>query len=121
MTLDPNQIATEVEQEKNRHLIIKTLYLSRCKIWIMVLLTLLTPIAAYIYTRRWKAMFFSFLTIFFFLLIYVGDEEDFERAFNKGAELAPIVALATGIDNWLGICRARQKVILWNRNPSGDS
>lgn len=121
MSLDPKQVAAELEEVKKRQLIAKTLHLSKCKYWIMLLLLLLSPIAAYLYTRRWKAMFFVFMSTCFMAFLYVGEEDDFEEAFRKGTDLAPVAALVAGIDNWLGIRRAKQKVALWNQDSSGSS
>ena len=97
------------ERQKNEAKIAKEVYISRRKIWISTLLCLLSFIAPYIYTRRWKA-FGGLVGGIFVLGCFIGDSEDWEASFRKGQELAPIFMVLAAIDNGVAIKKNQMKV-----------
>jgi hypothetical protein len=99
----------ELEQTKNNQEIKHIVYLSRRAIWANVLWCILTPIAGYIHTRRWKEFFILSVSIFLFGVITSG-EGGFEEGLEKGKEISPLVSLIAIIDNGIAIKKAKDKV-----------
>ena len=89
--------------------IAKEVYISRRKVWASTLWSLLSFIAPYIYTRRWKPLG-GLVGSLFVLGCFIGDSEDIEASFRKGQELAPIFMVLAAIDNGIAIKKYQRKV-----------
>lgn len=98
-----------LNQSEKEAKIAKEVYISRRKIWASTLWCLLSFVAPYIYTRRWKALGY-FVGGIFVLGCFIGDSEDFEASFQQGQELAPIFMILAAIDNGVAINKCKKKV-----------
>jgi hypothetical protein len=110
MTNLPNNYQQQIAQEENNQ-IAQTIYLSRRAIWANILLGfLLSPLACYLHTRRWKALGI-FLLFFLPIVFIISDGRDsFEANFQRGQNLSPLVTLIAIVDNSLAIKKAKNKV-----------
>jgi hypothetical protein len=119
MNQEPNkyqEYSQKLDELKKEKEINHTIYISRRAIWANVILSFtLSCLAAYIHTRRWKAMgiFTIFMIIF---MIFTGIEDDLKKSFEKGQTWSPLMSLIACIDNGIAIKKARQKV--QQSNPS---
>jgi hypothetical protein len=105
------QYVTQFNNEEHQRQMLHTVYLSRRAIWVNVLLSfLLSFLAAYIHTRRWKSMGIFSLSMFIFLLAIGGENDSFAESFAQGQSLAPLFSLIATVDNSLAIDKARKKV-----------
>ena len=48
-----------IEEKKADHNLEKTIKISRKKIWLAVIISVLFPLGGYLYTTRWKALLIS--------------------------------------------------------------
>jgi hypothetical protein len=96
------------EERKKAQQIVR---LSRLNIGFAVLLSMLTPIAGYFYTRRWKAFLWLICSVALMGAIVGGfsrsEKEAMERGFTIGSLGGLIVA---PIDNALAISRAKKQM-----------
>ena len=104
-----DQYINDLDQQQSKSRIAHEVYVSRRKIWISTLLTLLSFIAPYIYTRRWKPLGIMVGAIFL-LGCFISYGDDFETGFNKGRKLAPIFMVLAAIDNGMAIGKYKKKV-----------
>lgn len=104
-----NQYINDLDQKQSKSRIAHEVYVSRRKIWISTLLSLLSFIAPYIYTRRWKPLGMMVGAIFI-LGCFISYGDDFETGFNKGRKLAPIFIVLAAIDNGMAIGKYKKKV-----------
>ena len=109
----------EFERKNREKEMRKTVYVSRRAIWVNALIALfLSPLGAYIHTRRWKALgLFTLAFVVVFGIIGEIDskpnetfEESLVRGFERGVAFSPLVGLIVTIENGLAIRRARQKI-----------
>jgi hypothetical protein len=109
----------EFERKNQEKEMRKTVYVSRRAIWVNALIALLiSPLGAYIYTRRWKALgLFTLASVVVFGIIGEIDskpnetfEESMARSFERGVAFSPLASLIVTIENGLAIRRARQKM-----------
>lgn len=109
----------EFERRNRDKEILKTIYISRRAIWVNALIAFfLSPLGAYIHTRRWKALgMFTLASVVVFGII--GEiaskpnetfEESLARSFERGVAFSPLASLLVTIENGLAIRRARQKM-----------
>ena len=99
-----------LEQKQQEARISHEVYVSRRKIWISTLLCLISFVAPYIYTRRWKPLA-GIVGGLFLLGCIIGDRNaDFEVNFQKGQQLAPIFMVLAAIDNGVAIKKNQMKI-----------
>jgi MFS superfamily sulfate permease-like transporter len=100
-------IAAEQEKERERE-IRRVYHLSRRAYWLTVLLGLVIPIGAYLYTRRWRAMVIFLVLAGFIAFIFTPENESEEW------EPSPVLMIVAGIgataDNVQAIRWARTKI-----------
>ena len=97
-----------IEEKEARYALRKTVKISRKKIWLAVVISIISPLGGYLYTARWKA--FLIFTCAFVLMIGTGSKNE-EEAFKKGVKLGLIIGpIAASLDNGLAISRARKKI-----------
>lgn len=88
-----------------------TVYLSRRAVWANILLCfLLSPLAGYIHTRRWKPLGTFSLIFISFLLITQPSSSSFAENFAHGQKYSLLASLISTIDNSLAIKKAQSKV-----------
>lgn len=101
----------QLDQEKAEKQIRKTLYISRRAIWANILLSMLISyVAGYIHTRRWKALGIFVASTFAIFFVTASENESFEEGLERGISLSPLFSLIGTIDNSLAIRRARQTI-----------
>lgn len=89
----------------------KTIYLSRRAIWANILLCfLLSPLAGYIHTRRWKPLGIFSLICFLFLMITQPSNLSFAESFARGQRYSLLASLISSVDNSRAIRSAKAKV-----------
>ena len=114
MTNLPNnyqQKLAQMSQIETKNQINQTIYLSRRAIWVNILLGfLLSPLACYIHTRRWKPLGICLLFLMPIVFIITDSRDSFEANFQRGQNLSPLVTLIAIIDNSLAIKKAKNKV-----------
>ncbi|MGD1919439.1 MAG: hypothetical protein ACFCAD_11435 [Pleurocapsa sp.] len=114
------QQINNLEQRQNEAKIAHEVYVSRRKIWVSTLLCLISFVAPYIYTRRWKPLG-AMVGGLFFLGCLIGDNNaDFETNFQKGQQLSPILMVLAAIDNGVAIKKNQMKVKKNSSEPSLD-
>lgn len=100
----------ELENNMKNNQIEHTVYLSRRTIWANVLLCfLLSPLAGYIHTRRWKPLGTFSLIFFGFLLITQPPNQSFAESFAHGQKYSLLASLISTIDNSIAIKKAQNK------------
>ncbi|WP_223211238.1 hypothetical protein [Synechocystis sp. PCC 6803] len=110
-----------MDKEKSERLVRKTLYISRRAIWVNILLSILISyVAGYIHTRRWKALGIVVVGTFVFGFLTASENESLEEAVERGITLSPLFGLIGTIDNSLAIRRARQTVANGNVDAPGN-
>jgi hypothetical protein len=101
----------ELEKNMENNQIQHTVYLSRRTIWANVLFCfLLSPLAGYIHTRRWKPLGTFSLIFFGFLLITQPPNQSFAESFAHGQKYSLLASLISTIDNSIAIKKAQNKV-----------
>jgi hypothetical protein len=111
--------AKQMDDEKSQRAIRKTFYISRRAIWVNILLSMLVSyVAGYIHTRRWKALGIIVLGSFIFSFLTAPENESLEDALERGVTLSPLFGLIGTIDNSLAIRRARQALANGNVDSS---
>ena len=105
-----SQQIENLEKKENNAKIAHEVYVSRRKIWVSTLLCLISFVAPYIYTRRWKPLG-AIVGGLFILGCFIGDSNaDFEVNFQKGQQLSPIFMILAAIDNGVAIKKNQMKV-----------
>jgi hypothetical protein len=100
-----------IEEKEADRALEKTIKISRKKIWLVVVISVLFPIGGYLYTTRWKALSILFGTLALTGAVIGAGSKNEEEAFKKGLELGSIIApIAASLDNGLAISRARKKI-----------
>ncbi len=104
----PQEIIAQ-EQQREREREIRRVYrLSQRAYWVTVLLGLLIPIGAYLYTRRWRAMliFLAFAGVMGLIFSPENESEQWEPS----PVLMVLGALGATVDNVQAIRWARTKI-----------
>ncbi|PHV63134.1 hypothetical protein WEU38_00995 [Cyanobacterium aponinum AL20118] len=105
------QVAKQMNLEKEQKEIQHTVYLSRRAIWANILLSMfISFLASYIHTRRWKQMGIFSFTAFILMMFVSAGSESFEESFRRGQVLSPIASLIATVENSLAIKKARRKI-----------
>ena len=96
---------SELEQQKQQRL-------SQKRIWISTVLGLFISISPYLYTQRWKPLFWllGISAGFFMVAEVVSPTKNMEESFKRGQHWSPIVMLVAITDNWLAITRSRRQL-----------
>jgi hypothetical protein len=96
----------------------RELRLSQKSQGMVIFLSILVAFGAYVYTQRWKALAFFLGWCVFLGIVFAGEgEEEWEPS------PAAMILAATwaGVDNYLAIQRAKEKIAALQGNPEDDS
>lgn len=110
---DPRNTIEELEAGIQAKENIRTLELSKKNIPTAVILSILFPIGAYIYTKRWKAfgiLFSALMGIAFVIILASGNKWSQKQEDDTGVFLSIIAAIVAPIDNASAIRRAKEKI-----------
>jgi hypothetical protein len=108
---DYHRYVEALEEKQHQQAITHTIYLSRRAIWVNFLFCfLLSPLAGYIHTRRWKAL--GIFTIFLvgFSILTSQNGESFGDSFKRGGKFCYWFGLIAFVDNSKAIRQAQEKV-----------
>ena len=100
----------ELDTNMKNNQIQHTVYLSRRAIWANVLLCLLSPVAGYIHTRRWKPLGTFAIISIGFIFITEPPNQSFAESFARGQQYSLLGSLISTIDNSIAIKKAQNKV-----------
>ncbi len=100
-------IAEERQSDQQRELR-RVYHLAQRAYWVTVLLGLLIPITAYLYTRRWRAMCIFLALIGFMGVVFAPEEESDE--WEPSPMLMVLAAVGSTVDNTQAIRWAKQKM-----------
>ncbi|APB32956.1 hypothetical protein GlitD10_0642 [Gloeomargarita lithophora Alchichica-D10] len=102
------EIIAEEDRSRRERELRRVYRLSQRAYWVTVLLGILFPIGAYIYTRRWRAMLIFLALAGFMGLIFTPENESAE--WEPSAVFMVLGAVGATVDNGRAIRWARTKM-----------